>query len=155
MKKLLVVVLGLMLFSCASSKAVKESKKSLNGKWILNNITYSEQSIFKIKLLNDASKECFEGSTWKFTSNNFKGNYTINKSNCKTGDRYFIFSIVDADTDGHQNFMLKPTDKKGRSETNYGIRFKIIELSDASMQLQHTVPVDGKPFKINMNFSKK
>lgn len=155
MKKILIAILGLLLFSCASSKAVKESKKSLDGEWILNNITYSETGIFKIKLLNDAPKDCFEGSTWKFTSNNFKGNYTIHNGSCNPGDRYFMFSILDADADGYQNFMLKPTDEKRRSKTNYGMRFKIIQLSDNAMQLQQTVPVDGNPFKINMNFSKK
>ena len=141
--------------SCGASKTVRDSKKTIKGDWTLNTIDYSALGTFKVTLLNDVSKECFEGSTWKFIPNNNTGIYTINNSNCLTGERHFVFTIqeVDAQT-GLYDFLLKPTNEKGKSETNQGFRLKLKALSETQMQWQQTVYVDGKPFIINMNFTK-
>jgi len=156
MKKLLLlaVVVG-FLSSCGVSKTVIESKKVIKGNWRLDNITYSESGTFNTTLLNDASKECFENSTWRFISNNNSGVYTINDGNCATGDRNFIFTIqeIDAAT-GYYDFLLKPTDAKGKSETNSGFRLRLSQLSDTNMQWQQTVNAGGSPLTINMNFIK-
>jgi len=52
------------------------------------------------------------------------------------------------------DFLLKPTNAKGKSETNAGYRLRLAQLNDSSMRWEQTVSLDGKPFKINMNFSK-
>lgn len=156
MNKILICIIGLVLLqSCGTSKAVRESKKTIKGEWILNTITYSETGVYKVNLLKDASKECFEGSNWQFIPNNNTGSYAIAGENCATGTRNFVFSIEDAATTGIQSFLLKPTNKKNKSESNEGFRLQLAQLSTASMQLQQMVTVDGKPFEINMNFTKK
>ncbi|NLP58357.1 lipocalin family protein [Lutibacter sp. B1] len=156
MKKLAILtVLALSIISCGVPKTVIQSKKVIKGYWTLDNITYSEMGEFNVTLLNDVSKECFEGSTWRFIPNNDTGTYTINNSNCATGDRYFIFTIQEIDPNtGLYDFLIKPTDEKKKSETNEGFRLQLIHLSDATMQWQQVVNLDGKPFKINMNFTK-
>ncbi len=157
MKKIvLFIIFGSLLFSCSTSKTIIKSKKIIKGDWILNNISYSEIGTYKVTLLNDVSKECFEGSTWHFITNNYTGNYTINKENCAIGNRYFRFAIQEIDKDtGLYDFMLKPTNEKYKSESNRGFRLKLSQLSDVSMQWQQSLNIDGKPFIINMNFSKK
>lgn len=156
MKKILILlVLITSVLSCGAPKTVIESKKVIKGDWVLDNITYSEAGTFNVKLLNDTSKECFEGSTWKFISNNNEGKYTINNGDCPTGERDFIFTIqqIDAAT-GLFDFLLKPTDAKHKSADGKGFRLKLARLSDSSMRWEQTVPLDGKPFTISMNFSK-
>ncbi|MFV0540438.1 MAG: lipocalin family protein [Aestuariibaculum sp.] len=155
MKRILLLVLTIGLVSCGTSKVVRDSKKVIKGNWALNNITYSESGTFNVSLLNDVSKECFEGSTWQFIPNNNTGTYTINGSDCAVGDRYFVFTIqeVDAAT-GLYSFLLKPTDAKHKSSTNQGFRLQLTALSDTDMQWQQTVNVEGKPFTITMNFIK-
>lgn len=156
MKKLLLAVIGLSLLSCGASKMVQQSKKNIKGEWLLNNIAYSESGAFNVTLLKDASKECFEGSSWQFIPNNNSGTYAINSNGCEAGTRNFIFTIEDVDAStGYQGFLLKPVNAKKKSETNEGFRLKLTQLSDMSMQWQQTVSVDGKPFNINMNFTKK
>lgn len=155
MKKIVLILLTLSLVACGSSKTIRTSKKVIKGDWQLNTITYDKAGTYNIKLLNDASKACFENSTWKFIPNNNTGTYTIDDIECETGARNFIFTIQEVDeATGLYDFLLKPTDAKGKSETNSGFRLKLTSLSDTTMQWQQTVSVEGAPFTISMNFIK-
>ena len=71
------------------------------------------------------------------------------------GDRNFIFTIqeIDAST-GYYDFLLKPTDERGKSETNQGFRMRLAQLSETNMTWQQNLTVDGKPFRLNLNFTK-
>jgi len=156
MKKLIICIIALTLLSCGTSKTIQQSKKVIKGEWLVNTITFSESGSFNVTLFKDTSAACFEGSNWQFISNNNTGTYTINNENCPTGIRHFIFTIEDIDsTTGFQSFLLKPTNEKNKSETNQGFRLQLTQLSESSMQWQQTISLEGKPFKINMNFSKK
>lgn len=156
MKKILLLLLTVGMMSCGTSKTVRVSKKIIKGDWTLNSITYSETGTYNVTLLNDVSKACFEGSTWKFIPNNNTGIYTINKETCSVGERNFVFTIqeVDAET-GLYDFLLKPTDARNKSENNAGFRINLSALSDTNMQWNQTVMVNGKPFTITMNFNKE
>ena len=55
---------------------------------------------------------------------------------------------------GLYDFLLKPTDAKHRSDKNKGFRLRLAQLDESSMKWEQTVDLEGKPFKINMNFSK-
>lgn len=157
MKKIITFVLLVsIVISCGTPKTVIQSKKVIKGYWTLSEITYSEMGTFDVTLLNDASKECFIGSTWQFIPNNNTGIYTINDAHCvPTGDRNFIFTIqeVDANT-GLYDFLLKPTNVKGKSENDLGFRLQLTQLSETTMRWEQTISVGGKPFKIYMNFNK-
>jgi hypothetical protein len=155
MKRVLLIFLAIGLVSCGSSKTVRDSKKTIKGNWTLSTITYSKTGKYNVTLLNDTSKDCFEGSTWQFVPNNNTGTYTINESSCSTGVRNFVFTIQEIDPQtGLYDFLLKPTNDKNKSETNQGFRLKLTSLSDTNMQWQQTVLADGIPFIINMNFTK-
>lgn len=156
MKKImiLVVLMGIAA-SCGTPKTVIESRKVIKGFWSLDKISYSEPGTFTVQLLNDTSRECFEGSTWRFIPNNNTGNYTIANSNCPSGERFFIFTIQEIDqSTGLYDFLLKPTNEKKKSEDNVGFRLRLAQLSESSMQWEQTVSLEGKPFTISMNFSK-
>lgn len=148
----LVVVLGL---ACNPPKVVQDSYKVMKGYWTLDEITYDAPGKYNITLFNDATAECFEGSTWQFIPNNNTGNYTIENSDCDSGERHFIFTVQEIDKQsGLYDFMLKPTAERKKSDSNAGYRLKLAQLGDVSMTWQQTVQVDGKPFTINMRFSK-
>ncbi|MBE9490521.1 MAG: lipocalin family protein [Bacteroidetes bacterium] len=152
----MLIALTLVLASCNTTKTVRDSKKIMKGDWTLSSITYNQQGTFNVLLLDDASKACFEGSTWQFIPNNNTGIYTINSENCSTGERFFIFTIQEIDSNtGLYDFLLKPTNEKKKSKTNNsGFRLQLTQLSDTTMQWQQTVSLEGNPFIINMNFSK-
>lgn len=156
MKKILILALiAATAFSCGTPKTVQESKRVIKGYWTLDNITYGTSGTFNVTLFNDTSVECFEGSTWRFIPNNNTGTYTIDNPDCPTGERNFIFSIIEIDpASGLYDFMVKPTNAKGKSDTDVGFRLRLSQLNDSSMQWEQTVTLEGKPFKININFSK-
>lgn len=155
MKYLITLSIAICLLSCGTSKTVRTSKKVIKGDWVLNSITYSQTGTFNVQLLSDATAECFQGSSWQFIPNNNTGSYAIDESNCSQGERNFIFTIQEEDaTTGLYDFLLKPTNEKGKSETNQGFRLNLTGLSDYAMQWQQTLSVDGKPFIITMNFTK-
>lgn len=156
MKKILILALiAVTAISCGTPKTVQESRKVIKGYWTLDNITYDSSGTFNVSLFNDTSAECFEGSNWRFIPNNNTGNYNIDNPNCPTGQRDFIFTIQEIDpTSGLYDFLLKPTNAKGKSETDVGFRLRLAQLNENSMRWEQTVSLDGKPFKINMNFTK-
>jgi hypothetical protein len=152
----ILLILILTLVSCGASKTIRTSKKVMKGDWTLNSISYSEQGTYNVSLLDDASKACFEGSEWQFIPNNNTGTYTINDTACSIGVRNFIFTIQEVDpTTELYDFLLKPTDEKGKSATNYGYRMQLTQLTETTMQWQQTLNVEGKPFTITMNFTKQ
>ncbi len=155
MKKLITLILTITLLSCGASKTVRESEKTLKGNWTLTKVTYSKTGDYEVTLLNDTSKECFENSQWQFIPNNNSGIYSIINSECSTGDRNFNFTIQEVDkVSGYYDFLLKPTNEKGKTATNAGFRMRLTELSENNMQWQQTVSANGTPFIINMNFTK-
>ena len=163
MKKILFLLLAsIFVVSCKTTgtvaettKGTRKANKVIKGEWILNSITYNEKGKYDITLLNDTSKECFEGSRWKFVPNNYRGYYSITNTSCATGNRYFIFMTQEVNkTSGYFDFLLKPTNDKYQSETNAGIRLHLAYLSETEMRWEQTVRVDGKPFVIIMNFTK-
>ncbi len=152
---ILFTLLTTLVIACGAPKTVIESRKVIKGYWSLDKISYSESGNFNIKLLNDASKECFVGSSWRFIPNNNTGVYSINSENCIGGDRNFIFDIQEMNAEtGLYDFLLKPTNEKHKSENNTGFRLRLSQLTDTSMQWEQTVSLEGKPFTIMMNFSK-
>lgn len=148
-------IITLFLASCGGTKVVRDSKKEIKGYWTLNTVSYNEEGDFIVSLFDIASKECYEGSSWRFIPNNNTGNYTINGTDCPNGEYYFIFTIQEINQEtGLYDFLLKPTDAKKKSMTNAGVRLQLTQLSETNMQWQQTLTLDDKPFTISMNFTK-
>ncbi|MDO5608424.1 MAG: lipocalin family protein [Capnocytophaga sp.] len=160
MKKIVFIFMAIALASCGSSKVSKPQEtrianKQIKGEWTLASVTHNQTGKFDITLLNDTSKECFEGSQWKFVPNNNRGTYTITSSGCSVGERYFVFVVQEVNkASGYYDFLLKPTNEKYQSERNQGVRLQLVYLSDTQMTWEQTAQVDGKPFVITMNFVK-
>ena len=156
MRPLILIVFSVLLLACSTTKTVRQSKSMLKGDWVLQNVNYNQNGVFNVTLLQDATKACFEGSSWQFIPNYNTGNYVFSSTNCNNEKRYFIFTIEEKDAQaGLYDFLLKPTNVKKKSQSNNsGFRLQLTMLTDSSMTLQQTVTVDGSPFQINMNFTK-
>ena len=155
MKKFSIVFILFCLLSCGSSKTVRTSKKILKGQWVMTSINTSAIGDFTLTLLDDSSAACFENSSWQFIPNNNTGNYVLSGLNCNNEARYFAFTIDEInEANKIYDFLLKPTDKKGKSELNYGYRLKINALTEDTMQWQQEAKVSGKTITITMNFEK-
>ena len=156
MKKLAIfAILAAITFACGTPKTVVETKKVIKGYWSLDDISYSESGTFAVQLLNDTSRECFDGSRWRFIPNNNTALYTINNTDCPSGDRHFIFIVQEVNaTSGLYEFFLKPTNAKHKSEDNAYFRMQLVQMSGSSMKWEQSVTFEGMPFIITMKFSK-
>ncbi len=140
------------LFSCGASKTIKSKEKTIKGNWVLNTITYSKTGDYNVTMFDDTTKECLEGSEWKFVPNNNSGVYAITGANCISGEREFIFVIQEIDEiSGYYDFLLKPKN----NESNIGFRVDLSELTASTMRWQQNLTVNGTPFIINMDFIKQ
>lgn len=158
MKKcvLLFMTAGLLL-SCGASKMQKETRKAINGNWVLNQISFPENSgNLKVQLFNTATAACFENSEWHFVSNNNTGTYQLSNPECDAGTESFKWSVKEVVKNDRFDLMLKPTNSKYKSTSgNQGFRLNITLLSQESMTWEQTLNFEGKPFTIRMNFNKK
>lgn len=142
--------------SCSLSKQEKTARKVVDGNWTLNSVTYDSPGVFDTVLLDDATASCFKDSEWFFRSNNSTGTYTINNADCSTGTRYFRWAADEVVKDsGEFDFTMKFTDEKKRDlQKNTGFRMNLKYLDDNSMVITQTVQFEGKPFNINLNFTR-
>ncbi|MFZ0491307.1 MAG: lipocalin family protein [Salegentibacter sp.] len=159
MKKFLfITVVAVLITSCGgTSKVAKQARKTFDGTWALNSVTYPQNTgEFDVTLFNEASASCFENSTWTFVSNNNQGNYEIQGPGCNGGTNYFNWSVDEENTpQGMYDFLLKPTNEKHKSTTgDQGFRLNLKTLTQDTMVWEQTVSLEGKPFVIRMNFTR-
>ena len=157
MKKLGITLFITTLFvSCSLSKVEKSARKTVDGNWELNSVTYDAQGIFDTTLFNDATASCFTDSPWFFRSNNSTGSYNIINPDCSTGVRNFRWGATEIGKDtGNFDFTMKFTDEKKKDlDKNTGFRMNLKYLDDNSMQITQTIQFEGKPFNINLNFTR-
>ena len=158
MKKIILLLFAaLLLSSCGATKIERQAQKTFKGNWTLNKISYPDsQGIFKVNLFNDVSASCFTGSKWTFVPNNNHGTYSITDASCETGDRNFIFDVIETTPDsGVFDFTLKPVaEGDNPRKINTGYRMNLVSLSDTNMIWEQQVSLEGEPFTIRMHLSK-
>jgi len=157
MKKIgITLFLATLLVSCSLSKVEKSARKTIDGNWTLNSVTYDTQGIFNTTLFDDVTTTCFKDSQWFFRSNNSTGTYTIINSDCSTGTRYFRWAANEIGKEtGDFEFTLKFTDEKKKDlHGRTGYRMEMKYLDENSMQITQTVQFEGEPFNINLNFTR-
>lgn len=154
---IVILTLTVLLFSCSTSKQVREDRKMVDGTWILNDVGYEgSEGDFKAELFNDASAVCFEGSTWFFRNNNSTGTYTIQPGSlCTGGERNIRWSIIDNDG-GTEQLQFKYIDeKKNDIYGRTGYRLEVVSITPSQMTLKSNVTVDGSPVSVVYEFSKQ
>jgi hypothetical protein len=155
MKKIILLPLLICLLSCGASKTVKQSEKSLKGNWVLEDMSSTVVGELNFTIFGQSSRNCIIGSSWEFIPNNNTGSYMESGSACNAEENYFVFSIDEVDAiSGFYDFLLKPTDAKGKSETNKGYRLELVSLTGSTMVWKHTISFEGRPATLTFNFIK-
>lgn len=154
---ILPIIASLLLFSCSTTKQVRDDRKTVDGTWTLNDIGYEDnEGDFKAKLFDDASAVCFEGSTWFFRNNNSTGSYTIQPGSlCSGGERNIRWSIIDNEGGGQQLQFKYIDEKKNDIYGRTGYRLDVVSITPSQMTLKSNVSVDGSPVSVVYNFSKQ
>ena len=113
MKKIIaLMIVAVLLFACKTSsvtdkKLDKSAQVAMKGNWVISSVNYPGSEYIKINTFQIADSKCFEGSNWKFVSNNNKGTVDLTKSDCQSfsspitwfvnKNGQFILKILNAD----------------------------------------------------------
>lgn len=156
MKKVFVLaVLGIFLISCKSKSPVSNNTKvssqvDIKGEWVISSVTYPGSEFIKVNSFDIADSKCFEGSKWKFISNNNEGNMSLTSSNCVAfsspitwfvnKDQQFVLKVLQADVKA----------KKVRS----GYVLTLANQTETSFQLVDKISIGNKPTDVVYQFNK-
>ncbi len=144
MKNLMVMCMAfLLLVGCKSNLSTNVDNKTevmLKGNWILTAVTYPGSEYIKVNSFDLADSQCFVGSTWKFISNNNKGEMALTKSDCP-----MFSSPITWFVNQEGNFVMKVLNAGEKaSKIRDGYVLKVDQVSANSFQLIDRISIGGK-----------
>lgn len=156
MKKLILLsVLTMLLFACKSTsvtntKLDRTSQVAIKGNWVLSSVSYPGSEYIKVNSFEIADSKCFEGSSWKFISNNNKGEMALEKGNCPAFSSSFTWFV-----NKEGEFVLKLLDAGEKAKkVKSGYVLKLANQSGTSFQLIDKINVGGKLTDVVYQFEK-
>lgn len=157
MKKLILFfALALAASSCktpapaASTSVDRRSQVAIKGNWTITSVTYSGSDMFKVTSFDIADAKCFEGSTWKFISNNDSGEMALTQANCP-GFSSAIKWYVNKDGQFVLKFLAEGTKAKKMLQ---GYILKVEGQTMESFKLVDQVNIGGKMTNVVYQFKK-
>lgn len=145
MRKILGIgLLALSFVACKPTKDVK-SQIGLKGDWTLTNVSYPKG--YKVTSFHVADAKCFEGSQWKFVSNNNTGTVTLNHpGDCPVFSSNIVWTIGK-----DQSFNLKFVGNERAKHITAGYKLYVENQTQNSFELID----DSTGTKIVYRFVKK
>lgn len=156
MKKIILVsLLSLLIFSCKSTTSATATKLDnktevgLKGDWKISSVTYPGSDVIKVTSFDLADSKCFIGSTWKFVSNNNKGQMTLSNPNCTSYSTPITWFI-----NKEGQFVMKILDEAKSKTVKSGYVLNIANLTENSFQLLEKINVAGNTANVVYQFEK-
>ncbi|PVX46685.1 lipocalin-like protein [Flavobacterium sp. 103] len=165
-KILLICTMAILVFACKSAstapatpepvsnapitKLDKTSQVAIKGNWQITNVSYPGSDYIKVNSFNLADSKCFVGSTWKFISNNNKGNMTLNSPSCAA-----FTSDITWYVNKEGQFVLKILDEGLKSKkVKTGFVLGVRNQTETSFELIDKINVGNNPTAVVYQFQK-
>ena len=165
-KILLICTVAILVFACKSAstapaapepvsnapmtKLDKTSQVGIKGNWQIASVTYPGSNYIKVNSFNLADSKCFIGSTWKFISNNNKGNMTLNSPDCTAFTSEITWYV-----NKEGQFVLKILDEGLKSKkVKTGFVLGVRNQTETSFELIDKINVGSKPTDVVYQFQK-
>ena len=156
MKKILFafVIFGFVV-SCKTSSvtATKLDRKpqvDIKGNWTITSVEYPSKEYIKVNSFSLADSQCFVGSTWKFISNNNKGDMNLAQTGCpafKSPITWFV--------NREGQFVLKVLNAGEKAKkVREGYVLRVANQTQTSFQLIDKIDVGGNATDVVYQFSK-
>jgi hypothetical protein len=155
MKKfILFCALSVLILSCKSNSATatkldSKTQVAMKGNWTVTSVTYPNSNVIKVTSFDLADSKCFVGSTWKFISNNNKGNFSLNSASCTAYSTPITWFI---NKDGQ--FVMKILDASKAKKVKDGYVLRVANITDNSFQLIDQIDVVGKATDVVYQFNR-
>ena len=153
-KSIMLIIAALTLFSCrvasvTNAKLDTKSEVAIKGNWTIASVTYPGSEYFKATSFDLADSKCLVGSSWKFISNNNKGNMALNSSTCTAFTSAITWFI-----NKEGEFVMKILDNQKAKKVTSGYVLKIANQTENSFQLVDKMDVGGKMVDVTYTFNK-
>jgi hypothetical protein len=155
-KVILLCILAVAFAACKSTSATntkvdRKSQVAIKGNWVITSVDYPGSEYIKVNSFDLADSHCFVGSTWKFISNNDKGEMALTKSDCPSFSspiRWFV------NKDGQ--FVLKVLNAGLKAKKVHdGYVLAVANQTESSFQLVDKIDVGGKITNVVYQFQKQ
>jgi hypothetical protein len=154
-KIILVCAMMVVVFACKSTsvtntKLNNKSEVALKGEWTLSSVSYPGSEYIKVISFQLADSKCFEGSNWKFISNNNKGTMELNRPDCTVFSSPITWFV---NKDGQ--FILKVLNAGEKAKkVRDGYVLMIANQTATSFQLIDKIDVGGNMTNVVYQFQK-
>jgi hypothetical protein len=156
MKKIIfLTAIALVLFSCKSTsitnaKFDKGAQVAMKGNWVISSVSYPGAEYIKVNSFQIADSQCFVGSTWKFVSNNNKGNVALTKAGCAPFSSPITWFV---NKDGEFVLKVLNADLKAK-KVREGYVLNVANQTETSFQLIDKGVVEGKTIDVVYQFQR-
>lgn len=134
----------------ATTKLDKKSQVSIKGNWQITDVVYPGSDFFKVNSFNIADSKCFIGSTWRFISNNNKGNMALTAGGCPMFSSPIVWSI-----NKEGMFVLKIVEAGVKSKTvKAGYLLRVANQTETTFELIDKINLAGQQKEIVYYFTK-
>lgn len=145
-------VLLLFILGCKTQQATQLDNKTesmIKGNWTITAVIFSGSDYFKVTSFELADSNCFVGSTWKFVSNNNKGEMKLNAEECPSFASPITWFI-----NKEGNFVMKILNNEKAKKVNEGYILKVANLTENSFELIDKINVAGQWKDLTYQFEK-
>lgn len=151
MKK--IATLGLIAFFAISCKPTMDTKSQvgLKGNWTVTQVSHVGGEFVKIQAFNIGDAKCFEGSQWKFVSNNNSGVIALSGGGgCPVFENNIKWTVSPT---GDFNFKFIDEGVKAKHVTS-GYTLKVRNQSENAFQLVDKVYTGGQSYDVVYQFNR-
>ena len=156
MRKLVLLSMITLFFVSCKSKSVtntavdNKTERMMKGDWVISSVKYPGSEYIKVQSFNLADSQCFEGSNWKFISNNNKGTMALTKSDCPS-----FSSPISWFVNKEGQFVLKVLNAGEKAKkVRDGYILNMGNQTENSFQLIDKINVGGKTTDVVYQFEK-
>lgn len=148
-------MLTLFFVSCKSKSVTNtavdnKTERMMKGDWTISSVTYIGSEYIKVQSFGLADSQCFEGSTWKFVSNNNKGMMALTKADCSA-----FSSPISWFVNKEGQFVLKVLNAGEKAKkVRDGYILDVANQTETSFQLIDMITIGGKSTNVVYQFQK-
>ena len=147
-------LVSLMIFACKSKSATSTKldnkiEVALKGNWTIVSVTYPGADVIKVTSFDIDDSRCMVGSTWKFVSNNNKGNMKLTKAGCSAFASDITWFI-----NREGQFVMKILNDTKARKLKEGYVLNVANITDNSFQLIDKINVAGKITEVVYQFAR-
>ena len=154
-KTAILLFFTLIFFGCKPKQTIVNTKLdtktevAIKGDWKITSVTYPGSDYIKVNAFDLADSKCFVGSTWKFISNNNKGEMILNATSCTSFSSPITWYI---NKDG--NFVMKIINNLKAKKVLEGYVLNISNSTESSFQLIDKINVGGQFVNVVYQFNR-